>query len=96
MSKNKQVTIGEFLGLQKSEAEQGKFDAMKLHLETMVKIGGVMKAKGIKRCQLAEMIGLNRSAITKFFKGDELLNLKTLAKIQRALNVAILISICEK
>ena len=80
----------------KTQAEQDKFDAMRLHLETMVKIGSIMEEKGIKRCELARMIGLNKSAVTKFFKGDELLNLKTLAKIQRALNVDILISICEK
>lgn len=80
----------------KTEAEQLNFDAIKISLETMVKIGDVMKAKGIKRCELARMIGLNKSAVTKFFKGDELLNLKTLVKIQRALNVDFLISICEK
>lgn len=43
--------------------------------------------KGINRTQLAEMLGTSKSYITQLYRGDKVLSLEMIAKIQQALEI---------
>lgn len=77
----------------KTEKEKIHFAATKIHLDTMLLIDEIMTSKGLKRSEVARLMGLNKSAISKYFAANEFLNLKTLAKFEKALNVKISISV---
>lgn len=51
-----------------------------------------MESKGWTRKQLAKEIGTSASYLTQLFRGDRLLNLKTVAKIEMALSLEFQIS----
>ena len=46
-----------------------------------------MERKGWSKKQLAEQLGTSASYLTQLFRGDRLLNLKTIAKIEQALSL---------
>ena len=49
-----------------------------------------IKEKGIKQKQLAEMVGVSPQQINKIVKGNENLTLETIAKLENALNIALI------
>jgi transcriptional regulator with XRE-family HTH domain len=51
------------------------------------KIQEIATQKGLKKKDLAQKIGTSASYITQLYRGHKLLNLMTLAKLQRALNI---------
>lgn len=72
-----------------SISEEDKIDitASVLMLYFMAEVENIQKIKGIDRKTLANMIGTSPSYLTQIFSGNKLLNFKTLAKIQKALNI---------
>lgn len=69
------------------------FKEERINQELVKAIKKAMKQKGIKQCHLADALGLNKSAITKFFKNNEFLNIKTLAKIETALDIQFFVDV---
>jgi len=59
------------------------------------KIQQVADKKGLKRKDLAKLIGTSPSYITQLFRGDKLINFTTLARFNKALGVEFNISIVE-
>lgn len=72
-----------------SISEEDKIDitASVLMLYFMAEVENIQKIKGIDRKTLANMIGTSPSYLTQIFSGNKPLNFKTLAKIQKALNI---------
>ena len=70
-----------------SEEDKIDIEASVLMLYFMAEIENIQKVKGIDRKTLANMIGTSPSYLTQIFSGNKPLNFKTLAKIQKALNI---------
>lgn len=58
--------------------------------EIAVQIGTILKAKGITQKQLAKKIGMKESQLSKILAGDANCTLKTITKIEHALNEDII------
>ena len=67
--------------------EQIQFEAEMIHLDIVNEIQLLMEKRGINKSELASDLGVTKGYITQLFTGDKLLNLKTLAKLQRVFNV---------
>lgn len=76
----------------------GLFDSIdnsdKLEVETRLlmyrflsEIEIITASRGITRKKLASMIGTSASYLTQLYKGDKIINLRTIAKIERALDL---------
>lgn len=76
-----------------NQAEKNEADAKLLMAKFLSKIQEVSDAKGIKRKELAEMIGTSASYLTQLFRGHKIINLVTLAKIQDALDLKFEVSL---
>ena len=76
----------------KEEAQKRKEnrDWQKHSQKIAIKVLKVIREKGIKQKQLAEMIGVSAQQINKIVKGSENLTLMTIAKIENALNIELL------
>ena len=57
------------------------------------KIQEIAAQKGLKKKDLAQKIGTSASYITQLYRGHKLLNLMTLAKLQKALDIEFDIAI---
>jgi transcriptional regulator with XRE-family HTH domain len=57
------------------------------------RIQEIADQKGLKKKDLAQKIGTSASYITQLYRGHKLLNLMTLAKFQRALDIEFEVSI---
>ena len=55
-----------------------------------IKVLKAIREKGIKQKQLAEMVGVSPQQINKIVKGNENLTLETIAKLENALNIALI------
>jgi len=66
-----------------------EFEADSIQLRTMERIEAILSDKNISRSQLAKKMGTSRAYISQLFSIDKALNLKTLAKLQQALDVRI-------
>jgi antitoxin component HigA of HigAB toxin-antitoxin module len=73
-----------------------EFEAEMLSLDLVSVIQALMEEREIKKSHLSKKLGLSKSFITTVFSGDKLVNLKLLAKIQRALDVKFTFEISEK
>jgi len=58
--------------------------------EIAVQIGAILKAKGITQKQLAKKIGMKESQLSKILAGNANCTLKTITKIEHALNEDII------
>src|SRR5690554_5022029 len=71
----------------KTPEEQVEHRAQMLSFIFLSEAQKAMDRKGWTRKQLAEEIGTSGSFLTQLFRGDRLLNFKTVAKIERALDL---------
>jgi len=72
---------------EKSPEEQVEHRAQLLSYIFLSEAQKAMDQKDLTRKQLAEKIGTSASYLTQLFRGDRLLNFKTVAKIEAALNI---------
>ncbi len=70
-----------------NENEKLELEAELLHLKFVGVIEELMEQENITKAELAEKLSTLKSYITQLFAGDKLFNIKTLVKLQRALNV---------
>lgn len=70
-----------------SEEDQIDIEASVLMLNFLAEIENIQKIRGIDRMSLAKSINISPSYLTQVFRGNKPLNFKTLAKIQKALNI---------
>lgn len=94
---NKVVNIrSEFQKLfEKSPEEQVEHRAQMLSYIFLSEAQKAMDGKGWTRKRLAQEIGTSASYLTQLFRGDRLLNFKTVAKIEAALEINFSISASE-
>ncbi len=72
----------------KTENEKLEFEAKMIQLDFISRLQELMKYRNIKsKKELAELLGTSPSFISQIFSGEKLINLKHIAKIQKALNV---------
>jgi plasmid maintenance system antidote protein VapI len=76
-----------------SENEKIEHDAQMLSFIVLSEFEKILVEKGWSRKDLADKIGTSPSYITQLFRGDRLLNFKMIAKMQKALNAEINISV---
>ena len=67
------------------QMDQTEFDFGQLALKVAEEIAKKMKEKTISKADLAKRLGTSRAYVTNILKGDANLSLKTLAKLQNAL-----------
>jgi transcriptional regulator with XRE-family HTH domain len=70
-----------------NEQDQLELDAKIIMAKFLEKVQEISTQKGLKKKDLAEKIGTSASYITQLYRGHKLLNLMTLAKLQRALEI---------
>lgn len=70
----------------RNENEKLELEAELLHLKFIGVIEDLMEQEKITKAELAERLSTSKSYITQLFTGDKLFNIKTLVKLQRALN----------
>ena len=70
-----------------NEQDQLELEAKLIMAKFLEKIQEIATQKGLKKKDLAQKIGTSASYITQLYRGHKLLNLMTLAKLQRALNI---------
>ena len=66
-----------------NDKERLDFEAEMLHLDIMYQIETIMKNIPLNKTELAQKLKVSKSYLTQLFTGDKLINLKTLAKLQR-------------
>lgn len=79
-----------------NEEERIELEAELLNLQFVKLIEDLMKREGITKTEIAEELSTSKSYITQLFSGSKLLNMKTLAKIQRVLGFNFKIEIDNK
>ena len=62
-------------------------DKNRLHFKFLSGIEEIMEAKKMSKKDLATAIGTSASYITQLFRGNKMINLEMLAKIQQALEI---------
>jgi ribosome-binding protein aMBF1 (putative translation factor) len=80
---------------EKSPEEQVEHRAQLLSYIFLSEAQKAMDRKGWTRKQLADEIGTSASYLTQLFRGDRLLNFKTVAKIEGALNIRFEVNVSE-
>jgi ribosome-binding protein aMBF1 (putative translation factor) len=79
-----------------SEEDQIDIEASVLMLNFLAEIENIQKIRGIDRMSLAKSINVSPSYLTQVFSGNKPLNFKTLAKIQKALNISFEVKSIER
>lgn len=79
-----------------SEDEVLEFKVDQLQLKTINKILKIMKTRNISQKELAKKIKTSASYISQVFSSDKPLSLKTIVKIQEALNIKTDINFNDK
>ncbi len=96
-SKSAEEIRNEFKKLfEKSPEEQVEHRAQMLSFIFLSEAQKVMDRKGWTRKRLAGEIGTSASYLTQLFRGDRLLNFKTVAKIETALGIEFEIMVISK
>lgn len=70
-----------------------EIDAKIIASKFLSEIQDIAECKNINRKKLSEMIGTSQSYVTQLFRGNRLLNLITLVKIKKALDLEIEIKV---
>lgn len=73
--------------------DQYEVDAKLLMAKFLSELQPIIDEKQLKRKELAEMIGTSASYLTQLYRGNKLINLLTLAKLQSALGVSFQIGL---
>jgi len=72
----------------KTDKEKLELEAKMIQLDFIARLQELMKYKNIKsKKELAALLGTTPSFVTQLFSGEKLINLKHLAKLQRALGI---------
>ena len=71
----------------KNDRERLQFEAEIINLDIMHKIQCLMDEHSINKTELARRLNTSKGYITQLFTADKLINLKTLAKLQRIFQV---------
>lgn len=71
----------------KSEREKTRLEEELLHLKFITSIEEIMDQKDINRTELGNILNSSKSYVSQLFSGYKMINIKTLSKIQKALNV---------
>lgn len=66
-----------------------QFEAETIHLDLINEISKLMSLKNMNKAELAKALGTTKGYVSQLFSGEKLLNLKTLAKIQRIFGVKL-------
>jgi len=92
MNSNKKINSKEAIKLALTpidENEQIEFDAIGIQLTFLFKVQDIMDKKGISRSDLAEKMGTSRAYITQLFGAKKFINMKTIAKLQKILDIKV-------
>ncbi|WPP53600.1 helix-turn-helix domain-containing protein [Catalinimonas niigatensis] len=73
------------------EKEEIKHRARILMFRFLSEVEKIVEKKKLKKKDLAKMIGTSPSYVTQLFRGDKLINLETLAKLQKVLGIEFVI-----
>lgn len=76
-----------------NEQDQLELEAKIIMAKFLDRIQEIADQKGLKKKDLAQKIGTSASYITQLYRGHKLLNLMTLAKFQKALDIEFEVSI---
>jgi transcriptional regulator with XRE-family HTH domain len=76
-----------------NEQDQIEVDAHSIMAMFLSEAQEIADKNGIKRKELAKKIGTSASYLTQLFRGHKLINLITIAKLQKALDIKFKISI---
>lgn len=79
-----------------NEEEKIQFEAETIHLDMMHEIRKLMKESDMNKAELSKRLNTSKGYITQLFTGDRLINMKTLAKIQRIFNVKLVTEFTPK
>jgi len=79
-----------------TDEQKLQFEAEMIHLDIVFQIIRKMEEKDMNKSELAQKLKTSKGYITQLFTGDKLLNLKTLAKLQRIFNAKFKIDFVEK
>ncbi len=69
-----------------NEEEKLELEAELLHLKFVRVVEKLMENEGVTKADLASELSKSKSYITQLFSGSKLFNIKTLVKLQHALN----------
>jgi len=78
------------------EKDRNEIDAKAIMARFLSELEPVIEKRGLKRKALAEMIGTSPSYLTQLYRGHKLINLLTLAKLERELDVRFSIGLEAK
>ena len=79
-----------------TDEQKLQFEAEMIHLDIVFQIIRKMEEKDMNKSELAQKLKTSKGYITQLFTGDKLLNLKSLAKLQRIFNAKFKIDFVEK
>ncbi|MCX7877333.1 MAG: helix-turn-helix domain-containing protein [Ignavibacteria bacterium] len=80
----------------RNQEEADLFEAEKLQLDILAQLREYMQVNRISKANIAKLLNTSKSYITQLFSGDKLLNLKTLAKLQKRLNIKFNFTLIDK
>ncbi len=91
--KTTQERFNEILSF-RNEAEKIQFEAEIFSLDIMYEVECLMKSQefDLNKTQLANKLDVSKGYLTQLFTGDKLINLKTMAKLQRIFNIKFSVS----
>lgn len=72
----------------KSSKEKAKLEEELLSLKFIATIEELLEQNDVNRSDLANILDSSKSYVSQVFSGDKMLNIRILARIQRALNVS--------
>ena len=72
----------------KSEREKERLEEELLNLKFITAIEEIMEQKEINKTDVAEILKSSRSYVSQLFSGNKMINIKTLTKIQKGLNIS--------
>ncbi|MEK6480865.1 helix-turn-helix transcriptional regulator [Catalinimonas sp. 4WD22] len=75
----------------KDEKGEIKHNAHMLMFRFLSEVERVAEEKNLKKKDLAKMIGTSPSYVTQLFRGDKLINMETLAKLEKGLGIEFVI-----
>ncbi|MDZ7636243.1 MAG: helix-turn-helix transcriptional regulator [Bacteroidales bacterium] len=72
----------------KSSNQKAKLEEELLSLKFIATIEELLEQNDVNRSDLANILDSSKSYVSQVFSGDKMVNIRILAKIQRALNVS--------
>jgi transcriptional regulator with XRE-family HTH domain len=72
----------------KSSNQKAKLEEELLSLKFIATIEEILEQNDVNRSDLANILDSSKSYVSQVFSGDKMVNIRILAKIQRALNVS--------